>query len=116
MGNLPLPEHLLGWAEQQVDNGRAVNLQAYLAQLVAEDRIRTDRQRLRRRAIQEARASGVSMEAPGALMERLLAEMPRPGRDRIREAIRDGRASGASYASIDGILARALMQRQPRAA
>lgn len=56
------------------------------------------------------------MEAPDGLLERLMAEMPRPGRDRMREAIREGRASGASYASIDGILARALMQRQPRAA
>jgi antitoxin ParD1/3/4 len=116
MGNLPLPEHLIGWAEQQVDCGRAVNVHAYLAQLVAEDRIRTDRLRLRRKAIQEARASGVSMEAPDGLLERLLADMPRPGRDRIRDAIREGRASGASYASLDGILSRALQMRQPRAA
>ena len=56
------------------------------------------------------------MEAPDGLLERLLADMPRPGRDRIRDAIREGRASGASYASLDGILSRALQMRQPRAA
>ncbi|PZU44564.1 MAG: hypothetical protein DI568_15395 [Sphingomonas sp.] len=116
MGNFPLPEHLTGWCEQQVDNGRAVSVDAYVAQLVAEDRIRRDRLLLRRKAIGEARASGISMEAPDSLLTRLLSEMPRPGRDKVREAIREGRASGASYASIDGILARALQPRQSQAA
>ena len=116
MGYFPLPEHLIGWCEQQVEGGRAVNIGSYLAQLVAEDRIRNDRLRVRRSAIQEARATGVSMEAPDDLLARLLAELPRPGRDRVRDAIREGRESGASYASIEGILARALQPQQPRAA
>lgn len=116
MGYFPLPEHLIGWCEQQVENGRAVNVDSYLAQIVAEDRIRSDRLRIRQRAVQEARASGVSMEAPDDLLTRLLAELPRPGRDRVRDAIREGRESGTSYASIDGILARALRPPQPHAA
>ncbi|TPE62889.1 hypothetical protein FJQ54_05060 [Sandaracinobacter neustonicus] len=116
MGKFPLPEFLTGWLEQQVDNGRAVNVDAYVAQLVAEDRIRHDRLTLRRKAIAEARASGISMEAPESLLTRLMAGLPRPGREKLREAIAEGRASGSSYVSIDGILARALLPRQSRAA
>jgi Arc/MetJ-type ribon-helix-helix transcriptional regulator len=109
MGNFSLPEHMIAWSEEQVALGRVASVGTYLAQLIAEDRRRQQMLVMRREAVVEARASGISMADPDSLLARWLSEKAIPGRDHLRGAIQQGRASGTSLASLDGILARALM-------
>lgn len=116
MGDFSLPEHMIGWVEGQVALGRAASVGTYLAQLIAEDRRRQDRLASRRAAIDEARASGISMQAPDSVLARWLSEAPNPARERLKSAIRDGRESGWSLAAIDGICTRALLTQVAEAA
>jgi Arc/MetJ-type ribon-helix-helix transcriptional regulator len=116
MGNFSLPEHVVAWSEEQVALGRVASVGSYLAQLIAEDRKAQARLAVRRAAIEEARASGISMQDPDSVLARWMTDKSAPARDRLRTLLDEGRASGVSLASIDGILTRALMARAARAA
>ena len=108
MGNFSLPEHMIAWSEEQVALGRVASVGTYLAQLIAEDRRRQRALALRRAAIAEARASGISMADPDSLLARWLTDQAEPRRARLRDAIHEGRSSGVSLATLEGILSRAL--------
>jgi Arc/MetJ-type ribon-helix-helix transcriptional regulator len=116
MRDFSLPTHLVAWSEGQVALGRAASLSAYVAQLVAEDRDLQEKLINRRAAMAEARASGISMQPADAFLADWLSDEQAPGRERLRAAIREGRESGYSRASLDGILARALISGTAQAA
>ncbi len=116
MGNFSLPEHMIAWSEEQVALGRVASVGSYVAQLIAEDRRAQHVLSLRRSAIEEARASGISMQDPDSLLARWMTDNSAPARDRLRTLIDDGRFSGVSLASVDEILARALLPRAADAA
>lgn len=108
MGHFLLPEHLIAWCEQQVALGRSESVDSYLAQLVAQDieaRRQLERQRV---AVVEARESGISMKAPETILTVATARRLDPRVAAARIAVEDGRMSGTSLASIEGILARAM--------
>lgn len=116
MSNFSLPEHMIAWSEDQVALGRVASVGTYLAQLIAEDRKRQTALELRRAAIAEARASGISMADPDSVLAQWLTDKAAPRRARLRDAIQEGRASGTSLAALDGILSRALLPRVAAAA
>jgi Arc/MetJ-type ribon-helix-helix transcriptional regulator len=120
MGNFSLPEHMIAWSEQQVALGRVASVGTYLAQLIAEDRRRQHVLEQRQQAINDARASGISMQDPDSVLARWMSDKAASGqergRERLRTAIQEARASGTSLASLDGILARALLPRAAQAA
>lgn len=109
MGNFSLPEHMVAWSEEQVALGRVASVGTYVAELIAEDRHRQAMLALRRDAVADARASGISMADPDSVLARWLTDNVAPRQSRLREAIRDGRSSGPSPASLDAILSQALL-------
>ena len=108
MRHFPLPEHMVAWCEQQVALGRADSVDSYLAQLVTQEMGHRQQLERRRAAVTEARESGISMKAPDAILTVATARRMDPRVAAARLAVEDGRMSGTSLASIEGILARAM--------
>lgn len=108
MRHFPLPEHMVAWCEQQVALGRADSVDSYLAQLVTQDMGHRQLLERQRAAVLEARESGISMKAPDTILTISAARRLDPRVAAAKIAVEDGRLSGTSLASIDGILARAM--------
>lgn len=108
MRHFALPAHMIAWCEEQVALGRVASVGTYVAQLVQEDMQRLARVEGLRRAVAEARESGISMHD----VETVLAVQPvrraDPRVEAARQAVFEGRRSGTSLAAIEGILARAM--------
>ncbi|MCG2841405.1 hypothetical protein L6Q21_10470 [Sandaracinobacter sp. RS1-74] len=107
MRHFALPEHMVEWCEEQVALGRSASVGTYLAQLIMEDRGRQARNAELRRAIREARESGVSMRSPELALVQAPPKRLDPRVAAAKLAVEEGRLSGTSLASIEGILARA---------
>ncbi len=116
MSNISLPEHLLDWCEAQVALGRFASVGTYVAQLIHEDRTKSDRLRLLQLDIEEARASGISMRDPELALTYHVTHKRDYRAERLRDAIRQARASGYSHASFEGILSRAMGAQMAKAA
>lgn len=116
MRPLLLPEHMLAWGEAQVANGRAASVGTYVAQLIMADRQRQENQAFVCQAVEEARASGISMRDPDDVIADYLPLPHIPEGDLLRRAIREGRESGTSLAAMEGILTRSLNSHARRAA
>lgn len=104
-----LPDHLAAWCEEQIAVGRAASIATYVAGLVAKDRQQQHNLARLRRAIADARQSGISMQDAAEFLTGPAMHQPDPRIETARNAVRQGRLSGTSLASIDGIFRRATL-------
>lgn len=108
MRELKLPRRTMAWIETQVARNQYESVEDYLVQLVEKERSHQEGIRAVRRALCEARDSGVSAQTADVLLADWLNPGGAPLREARRQALAAGRASGVSPRGLDLILELAL--------
>jgi len=113
---LKLPRRTMAWVETQVARNHYASVEDYLVQLVEKERSAHEQLRRVRKALAEARESGVSARSAEVLLADWLNPGGAPGREARRQALAAGRASGVSPRGLERILEAALAPAEPERA
>ncbi len=110
----------MAWIDTQVARGHSSSAEDYLVQLVEKERARQEWLKQVRRALADARAGGVAVRAPAAIVA-ALGQPARPARDparlaALRAEIALARAAGPSGVGAADVLARVLQRQRPASA